>query len=277
MKISIQPKEINSTIKRKSIYTTMKFLFPNLKVGVVMPAYNEELNIGQTLEQIPENISEIFDVIVVDDGSVDKTSDIVKNYNVTLIKHSQNRGYGAAVRTGLDYCKKKEYDVVIILDTDGQHSPKYIKEFIKPIVEDDIDFVIGNRYKYYYDMIGFKKLCVKLMTALYMVFLQKKIMDPTNGYRSLSSKVVNDLELESEYSISQEMLFKVIPYYKYKEIPIKVYQRNHGQSFIKIKNYLLKIILLFLKFYIFPKVRKITHKILPEEFRTRVKSYYLKT
>jgi len=115
------------------------------------------------------------------------------------------------------------------------------------------------------------------MTAFYFIFLRRKVADPTNGYRALSSKLLKELEFESEYSLTQEMLYKIIPYYKYKEIPVKVNPRNHGQSFIKIKNYLLKILLLFLKFYIFPKVRKITHKILSDEFRTRVKSYYLKT
>lgn len=255
----------------------INYIYPGLKIGVVIPAYNEEFNIGKTLEQIPNNISDKFDVMVVDDGSVDKTSEIASNYNITLIKHSQNRGYGAAVRTGLDFCRNKKVDVVIILDADGQHDPKYIQDFIKPIVEDNIDFVLGNRFKYYYEIETYKKLCLKIMTAFYMVFLHKKVMDPTNGYRALTSKVLEDLELESEYSISQEMLFKIIPYYNYKQIPIVVKQRDHGKSFIKMKNYFSKIILLAIKYYIFPRIRKITHKIMSEDFRNRVKRYILKT
>lgn len=255
----------------------MKYLFPSLKIGLVIPAYNEELNIGKTIEQIPRNISDKLDVVVIDDGSMDKTSDIASKYNITLLKHPKNRGNGAATKTGLNYCRERNFDIIVILDADGQHDPKYISNFITPILGDSIDFTIGNRFKYYYDMEPKRKLCSKLMTAFYFIFLRRKVADPTNGYRALSSKLLKELEFESEYSLTQEMLYKIIPYYKYKEIPVRVNPRNHGQSFIKIKNYLLKILLLFLKFYIFPKVRKITHKILSDEFRTRVKSYYLKT
>ena len=236
----------------------MNYLFPNLKVGVVIPAYNEELNIGKTLEQIPKNISDQLNVIVIDDGSVDNTSEIVNHYNVTLLKHPENRGNGAATTTGLIYCKNNNYDIAVILDADGQHNPKDISNFIKPILEDSIDFVIGNRFKYYYDMQPKRKLCSKLVTAFYFVFLHKKVADPTNGYRALSSNLLKELELESEYSVTQEMLYKIIPFYKYKQLPIKVKPRTEGESFISIKNYLLKIVLLLLKFYIFPKIRKFT-------------------
>lgn len=278
MKISSSSEKLHHTSKKlKTGPQNISYIYTSLKIGVVIPAYNEELNIGKTLERIPTNISNKFEVIVVDDGSADKTSEIASLYNINLIKHSHNKGYGAAVRTGLEYCKDNKFDIAIILDADGQHDPKYIKDFIKPILEDNIDFVIGNRFKYCYEMESYKKLCLKTMTALYMVFLHKKIMDPTNGYRALTSKILEDLELESEYSISQEMLFKIIPYYNYKQIPIVVEQRNHGKSFIKMRNYFSKIILLFIKYYIFPRIKWITHRIFIKEFRDRVRKYILKT
>lgn len=253
------------------------YRFQGLKVGVVIPAFNEELNIGKTLDQIPNNVSDKLSVIVVDDGSKDKTSEIVSQYNITLLKHPKNRGNGAATKTGLEYCRENNMDIAIILDADGQHPPKYISNFITPILEDSIEFVIGNRFKYYYDMDPNRKLCSKLMTAFYFLFLRRKISDPTNGFRALSSKLLQELEFESEYSLTQEMLFKIVPYYKYKEIAIKLKPRDQGESFIKIKNYLLKIVLLFIKFYVFPKIKRITHKIFSEEFRNRAKTYYLKT
>ena len=253
------------------------YIFPGVKIGVLIPAYNEELNIGQVLEEIPRNISNDFNIIVVDDGSTDKTSEIASEYDIILLKHLKNRGNGAATNKGLNYCRQRNFDIVIILDADGQHNPKYISKFISPILDNSIDFTIGNRFKYYYNMSSKRKLCSKLMTAFYFIFLRKKVADPTNGYRALSSRLLKELEFESEYSLTQEMLYKIIPFYKYKQIPIKVRQRIHGTSFISIRNYLLKIVLLFLKFYIFPRIKKLTHKILSDEFRTRVKTYYLKT
>ncbi|MBY8989921.1 MAG: glycosyltransferase family 2 protein [Candidatus Lokiarchaeota archaeon] len=268
----------NSNLSNKSIKNKeVNYKFPGLNLGVVIPAYNEELNIGRTLDQIPKNISDNLCVIVVDDGSKDKTYEIASKYDITILKHPKNRGNGAATKTGLEFCREKNFELVIILDADGQHPPKYIDDFITSIMEDSVEFVIGNRFKQYYNMDVNRKLCSKLMTAFYFLFLHKKIADPTNGYRALSSKLIQNIEFESEYSLTQEMLFKILPYYKYKEIPIKLNPRDNGESFIKIKNYLTKIVLLFIKFYVFPKIKRITHKILSEEFRNRVKTYYLKT
>lgn len=246
------------------------YLFPDLRISVVIPAYNEEMNIGKTLARIPKNISNKMEVVVIDDGSVDNTYQLASKYDVNIIRHPKNRGNGAATKTGLNYCKKRKCDIAIILDGDGQHDPKYMSKFIEPIFKDSIDFVIGNRFTYQYKMNAYRKLCSKLMTAFYFLLLRKKISDPTNGYRALSSKLINNIGFESEYSLTQEMLFKIIPKYNFKEIPVKVKQREHGESFLKLKNYFTKIILFFIKYYIFPKITWITHRLLSKETRERM-------
>ena len=252
----------------------IKYLFPDLKVGIVIPAFNEELNIGNTLERIPTNISDRMEIVVVDDGSVDNTYKVARCFDVNIIRHLNNRGNGAATKTGLRFCKEREFDIAIILDGDGQHDPKYIQNFIRPIVEDNIDFTIGNRFKYYYKMNPYRKLCSKLISVFYLLILRKKISDPTNGYRALSSKIFNRIEFQSDYSLTQEMLFKIIPKYNYKEIPLKVGQREHGQSFIKLKNYLKKIIFYFIKYYIYVKFKRITHKLFSKETRDHMEKIF---
>ncbi len=248
----------------------IKYLFPELKIGILIPAFNEELNIGNTLGRIPANISRRMEVVVIDDGSVDNTYEVASSFDVNIIRHPHNRGNGAATKTGLRFCKERECDIAIILDGDGQHDPKYIHNFIRPIVEENIDFTIGNRFKYYYKMNPYKKLCSKLMSVFYLLLLRKKISDPTNGYRALSSKIFNRIEFESDYSLTQEMLFKIIPKYNFKEIPLKVEQREYGQSFIKLKKYLKKIIFFFIKYYVYVKFKRITHKLFSKETRDRM-------
>jgi hypothetical protein len=158
-----------------------------------------------------------------------------------------------------------------------QHDPKYLYNFIKPIIEKGCHVTIGNRFNHYYYMSAKKRLCSLIITALYRLILRKKISDPTNGYRALSSAVINNLELESDYSVTQEMLLKVVPFYRYKEIPIKLRQRTSGRSFISLRKYFPKMLLFIIKYYIFPKIRKFSSFLFHEKTRSIIGYYLLKT
>ena len=269
--MSVSPKNLDYKTKKQGEFNTGKnYLYPDLRVGIIMPAFNEQMNIGKTLSLIPNNISDKLNVIVVDDGSTDNTFKIASKYKTKILRHRINKGNGAAIQTGLEYCKKKKYDLVIIIDADGQHEPKYIKNFIKPIVEHDYDYVIGNRFYYYYDMGTTKKVCSRVMSLILSFILGQKISDPTMGYRALSSRVVKYLDFESNYSITLEMLFKIVPFFKSCEIPIKINQRIYGESFIKLKKYFYKTLFSFTKFYLFPIVHSYSYKYIKREIRRKV-------
>jgi len=243
-------------IEQEKIKAIFSNKYENLKIGIIIPAYNEEKNIESVLKKLYKYNYYDFDVIVIDDGSTDNTCQIIENYNTLLLKHEKNKGNGAATITGLRYCKENNYDIVLIMDADGQHDPSYIPYFLDKIIDEKNDFVIANRFMHIYQGVPLKKLCSLILTALYLILYRVKISDPTNGFRALSSKVINKINLESHYSVTQEMLFKVIPFFKWKEIPIKVHQRENGQSFIKLGNYFLVMISMILKFYLLPKLRK---------------------
>lgn len=260
----------NNTKKSNRFDYREQMQFPGLKIGIVMPAFNEEKNIGKTLSLIPKDISEKLDIVVVDDGSTDNTLKIASKYDTIIIQHPINKGNGAAIQTGLDFCKNANYDIVIIIDADGQHEPSYIIDFIKPIVEEHYDYVIGNRFYYFYDMTIVKKVCSRVMSFILSFFLDQKISDPTMGYRALSSRVVKHLNCESNYSITLEMLFKIVPYYYTCEIPIKINQRLYGKSFIKLKKYFYKSLFSFTKFYLFPIVHRYSYKLLNRDVRKRI-------
>lgn len=260
----------NNTKKSNRFEYREQMQFPGLKIGIVMPAFNEEKNIGKTLSLIPKDISEKLDIVIVDDGSTDNTLKIASKYDTIIIQHPINKGNGAAIQTGLDFCKNANYDIVIIIDADGQHEPSYIIDFIKPIVEEHYDYVIGNRFYYFYDMTIVKKVCSRVMSFILSFFLDQKISDPTMGYRALSSRVVKHLNCESNYSITLEMLFKIVPYYYTCEIPIKINQRLYGKSFIKLKKYFYKSLFSFTKFYFFPIVHRYSYKLLNRDVRKRI-------
>ena len=237
-----------------------------------MPAFNEEENIGKTLSLMPNNISEKMEVIVIDDGSKDKTVEIANQFDTTVIRHPVNKGNGAAIQTGLDYCRDNKFDISIIIDSDGQHEPRYIRYFIKPIVEEGYDYVIGNRFRYHYNMRLVKKVSSRIMSSVISFVLRQKISDPTMGYRSLSKRVIRLTYFESDYSITLEMLFKIVgsPYFKTCEIPVKINERMYGKSFIKLKKYFYKTFFSFIKYYLFPKVYRFTYGIIRKDLRRKV-------
>lgn len=263
-------KDLKSNQKKRLDTSRNEYLYPGLKVGIIIPAYNEEQNIGKTLSLMPRNISDKFEVIVIDDGSKDKTIEIANQFDTTVIRHPKNKGNGAAIQTGLDYCRDNGKEIVLIIDADGQHEPRYIKDFIKPIVEDGYDYVIGNRFRYHYNMRLVKKVASRIMSFVVSFVLRQKISDPTMGFRALSKRVIKLTYFESDYSITLEMLFKIVPYFRTCQIPIKINERVYGQSFIKLKRYFYKTFFSFIKYFLFPKVHRFAYRALRKDLRRKV-------
>lgn len=116
---------------------------PSGRVVVGIPAYNEENGIGSTILGAKKYADE---VVVVDDGSTDRTPDILEQAAVTVLRHERNRGKGAAVRTLFDHVEQMECDALVLIDADGQHAPADIPTLAEPVVSGDADMVIGSRY-----------------------------------------------------------------------------------------------------------------------------------
>ncbi|USZ69779.1 glycosyltransferase family 2 protein (plasmid) [Halorussus salilacus] len=112
-------------------------------VVVGIPAYNEESGIGSTVLGVKRYAD---DVVVVDDGSTDRTPELAEQADVTVIRHERNRGKGAAVRTLFEYVQRFDCDALVLLDADGQHDPADIPALAAPVVGDEADMVIGSRY-----------------------------------------------------------------------------------------------------------------------------------
>src|SRR5947208_1852758 len=115
----------------------------NGKVLVCIPAYNEAKHIADIVRDAKPCCSE---VIVCDDGSVDDTGNIARNSGATVISHQINKGYGAAIKTLFDIARMKNADIIVTLDSDGQHNVSEIPKIIEPIVTQGVDVVIGSRF-----------------------------------------------------------------------------------------------------------------------------------
>ena len=121
------------------------------KLIVIIPAFNEEKSIGNVLKNINTALNKStfkkkFRIILINDGSTDNTYLVAKKYgNTDIFSHKINKGLGAAVKTGLNICKKLNAKYVVKIDADGQHNASDILNLVKPLVDDKADVVYGRR------------------------------------------------------------------------------------------------------------------------------------
>lgn len=227
-----------------------------MKVGIIIPSYNEEGNIQNVINSI--NISDAtVDIIVINDGSLDKTSMIAKNAGAYVIDLPNNLGIGGAVQTGYLYCYNNDYDVAIQIDGDGQHSGEYINELILSLEESNADIVIGSRF---IDKGTFKsnlsrKIGIKFFSKLVSLITSSKINDTTSGLRCINRKAI---ELFSKYYPSDYPEVETIVYahkrgLSIKEIPVIMRQRMHGKSSISLLNGLYYMIKVTIGLLLIPK------------------------
>ncbi len=200
---------------------------------VVIPAYNEEHGLTKVLPELSENLKNGWEVIVVDDGSTDKTAEIVKGYEkIRLVKHPYNKGYGAALKTGIRAAKN---EAILLMDSDGQHSIKDFHRIIKKFREGDYDLVIGARSSEAYQVktrVPGKFLLTK--TAEYL--MGTKIKDLNSGLRIFKkSKVVpffNILPNSFSFSTTSTLAF-LKEAYNVVYIDIETEEREGRKSSVK--------------------------------------------
>lgn len=206
-----------------------------MKVLVIIPAYNEEKSIVNSVKTLTEENKNI-DYIVINDGSKDKTKQVCIENNINFIDLPTNLGIGGAVQTGYKYAYKNNYDIAIQYDGDGQHDPKYINKMIEKINEGN-DIVIGSRY--IENLSKFKstfmrRFGIKILYFVIKLTTFKNIYDPTSGYRAINKKLIK--LFSHDYPIDYpepESIVKVIKLgYKVAEIPVEMNERKNGTSSI---------------------------------------------
>ena len=223
-----------------------------MKTLVIVPAYNEENNIVNTINNLKNSIKNI-DYVVINDGSTDNTKNVCIKNNINFIDLSINIGIGGAVQTGYKYAKKHNYDIAIQFDGDNQHNPKYINDLIKEI-EDGNDLAIGSRYIKNIDTFKstyVRRIGINFLSFLIKIVTGKKIYDVTSGFRACNKRLINFFA--DNYSIDYpepDSIAKVLKNgYKVKEIPAEMNERTIGKSSINFMEsiyYMIKVSLCIL-------------------------------
>lgn len=206
-----------------------------MKTLVVIPAYNEALNIEKTVHDLEVNAPEV-DYVVVNDGSKDNTLEVLKKNDFNYIDGFCNLGLFGAVQTGFKLAIKENYDIVIQFDGDGQHSAKYIAPLVKEI-EKGNNIVIGSRFvdekkPFTARMIGSRLIAgaIKLVTG-------KTITDPTSGFRAYDRDCILDYANEMNNPPEPDTLVYMLrKQRKIKEIQVQMSDRELGESYLNLVN-----------------------------------------
>lgn len=205
-----------------------------MKALVIIPAYNEEGAIVETIHNLKKNCENV-DYIIINDCSKDKTLEICRENQFNVVNLPINLGIGGAVQTGYKYAYENGYDVAIQMDADGQHDPKYISKLIAKIEEGN-DFAIGSRFleKEGFQSTFIRRMGINLYSWIIKVFTKKEIKDTTSGYRAAGKKVIK-LFAKSypvDYPEPETNAFIAKNNFKIVEIPMKMKERDSGTSSI---------------------------------------------
>jgi len=201
-------------------------IIQSMKTVVVIPAYDAAGSLPDLLAKIR---CEIENIVVIDDGSSDKTAVTAVDSGATVIRHSRNRGKGAALRTGFAYAVENGFDSVITIDSDGQHDPADIPRFGQAFIESHADMIIGSRVGDRGLMPWPRRFSNWSTSRFLSLILRRPIEDCQCGYRLISIKLLKSIALESDkFELESEMIIRAIRGgFNVEFIPIRgVYVKN---------------------------------------------------
>jgi len=203
------------------------------KIIILIPAYNEEECIVDTIRET-KKAAKNNAIVVIDDGSDDKTSIYAKTEGVMVLRNKQNYGVGAAIRRGFIYAIENNYSIAIQIDADGQHNPGEIPKLVKKLENSKSDVVIGSRYieaTNYRTPIE-RRMCIAALSWIISWVSHKRITDPTSGYRVFNTRAIK-LFIKSYANRCPEassIVQLVNNGLKVKEVSVKMRKRHAGKS-----------------------------------------------
>lgn len=212
------------------------------KTIAVIPAFNEQETIGSVISRI-RAVDETIDILVVDDGSKDRTAWVAKKSGARTVTLSSRMGYGAALQTGYKYAFQNGYKYVVQLDGDGQHDPAYIPDLLKVVRSEQADLVCGSRFlgkrlritrQAEEDSPGLaRKVGMKLFASLTSLLVGFRVTDPTSGYQALNRQIlaffIRDF-FPYDYPDADVILIAHRAGFRTKEVPVVILKRICGKS-----------------------------------------------
>jgi glycosyltransferase involved in cell wall biosynthesis len=210
------------------------------KILIIVPAYNEEEAIKQTIETLLSEQG--YDILVVNDGSVDNTENILKSMlddRLSYVSLPQNCGIGAGMQTGFQYAVKYNYDYGVQFDGDGQHSIESLKNLIEHTQENDLQLCVGSRFlekeEGNFQSTALRRFGIRFFSSLISILAKTRVTDPTSGFRVYGKKALVSFAVHypDDYPEPEALFYCARRGFKIGEIPVKMHERQGGESSIK--------------------------------------------
>ena len=207
---------------------------------IIIPAYNEEQNIGAFLQELRR--LEEADVLVIDDASTDRTAEIAKSMGCAVVTNIYNLGYGSGLQIGYKYAVKMGYDYVIQMHADGQHDVCNVRRLYEELLKRDgegkqLDIVLGSRFldgSVTYPISLAKKIGYQIFRLLIRLGAGRKILDPTTGLQGLSRRAFTFYaqynHFDDKYPDANMLMQMLLLGFRVKEIPAVMHPRTVGVS-----------------------------------------------
>lgn len=232
----------------------------DIKVLIIIPAYNEEESIAEVIEHLTSLLMTgtldahlSVDYLIINDGSRDSTLEICDKRHFQYLNLPINLGIGGAVQAGYVYAARNGYDIAVQMDGDGQHDIAYLGAMLKPLLEDETDIVIGSRFL---EKEGFqssitRRMGIKILSLLIRLTTGKKIMDVTSGYRAVNKRFIGIYanDYPTDYPEPEAIVTAIMHKGRIMEVPVQMRAREGGSSSITFRKsiyYMIKVTLAIL-------------------------------
>ena len=216
----------------------------------LVPAFNEEANVGRVIDEI-RAFDPSLDVVVVDDGSYDRTAEVAQEHGAAVVRLPFNLGIGGAVQTGFRYAFEHDYDLAVRIDGDGQHDASQLDRILAPVVADEADIAVGSRFAG--DRDGYRssrsrRVGIRLLAWVVSRIVGRRVTDTTSGFQALNRRAIELFahdyphdypEVEATIMVSRHRLRSV-------EVPVSMRERVGGRSSITALRsvyYMVKVLL----------------------------------
>jgi glycosyltransferase involved in cell wall biosynthesis len=201
----------------------------------VVPAYNEEQNIARVVAELKEHDPGL-DVVVVSDGSVDRTDEAARGAGAKVLCLPFNLGIGGAVQTGFRYAWENGYELAVRCDGDGQHVPAELPKVIAPVVAGDADIAIGSRFvtSSGYRSSATRRVGIRLLALVVSTIARQRVTDATSGFQALNRRALElfAADYPHDYPEVEGMVMTIKHRLRLVEVPVEMREREHGRSSI---------------------------------------------